>query len=51
MTKTIQVSYTYLDVIEVPEDMSEDEIYDYLEEHAPAPGWNDMEWDECRKPR
>ena len=44
----IQVSYTYLDVVELPDDYTDSEVQDYLEEHAPAPGYNDIEWDETR---
>ena len=44
--KTIQVSWTYLDVIEVPDDITPDEVEELLDEMEPLKGtWNDREWD------
>ena len=43
-TKTVYVSYSVLKTVEVPEDWSDEEIKDYLEDIAPE-GYNDMEYD------
>ena len=42
--RTLYVTYTYLDVIEVPSDATHDEILEILEEYAPANNWNDIEF-------
>lgn len=42
--RTLYVSYTYLDTVEVPNDATDEEIEEYLGEIAPASGYNDLEW-------
>ena len=43
--KTIYVSWTYLETIEVEEDMTADEIEELLDDIEPERNaWNDREW-------
>ena len=42
--KTVYVSYTYLDIVEVPDDATHEEISKILEDRAPAEWWNDIEY-------
>ena len=45
--KYIAVSWTYLDTIEVPDDVTPDDIeniLDHHEEHDSSKTWNDREW-------
>lgn len=43
--KTIYVAWTYLDTIEIEDDMSPDEIEELLDEIEPMRGtFNDREW-------
>lgn len=44
MARTIYVFYSVLDPFEVPEDWTDKEINDYLEDMAPE-GYNDIEYD------
>ena len=53
--KTLGVNLTYLATIEVPDDMDEDLIEEYIKDNTPKylPGslnanLNDIEWDELR---
>ena len=44
--KTLYVSWTYLDTIEVPDDITPDEIEELLDDCEPLRGtFNDREWD------
>ena len=47
--RKLYVSYTYLDIIEVPDDATHEEIMEILEELAPAGGWNDIDYNDCNK--
>ena len=47
--KKLYVSYTYLDIIEVPEDTSHEDILEILEELAPIEGWNDIDYSEIKE--
>lgn len=47
--KKLYVSYTYLDIIEVPEDASHEDILEILEELAPIEGWNDIDYTEIKE--
>ena len=42
--KTVRVTYTILDIYQVPDNWSDEEIQNYLEEVGPVP-CNDVEWD------
>ena len=43
--KTIYVSWTYLETIEVEDDMTPDEIEELLDDMEPERNaWNDREW-------
>lgn len=43
--KTIYASWTYLDIFEVDDDATPDEIEQILDENEPRRGdWNDREW-------
>ena len=42
--KYLRVSWTFLDTIEVPDDITPDEVEDLLDEKAPAIWWNDRDW-------
>ena len=42
--RTLHVSYTFLDLVEVPDDATDEEIVAYLQEIAPAPHYNDLEY-------
>lgn len=43
--KTIYVSWTYLDTIEVDDDITTEEILELLDNMEPERGtWNDREW-------
>lgn len=42
--RTICVNYSVLNVVEVPDDWTDEEIEKLLLENAPA-NYNDMEWD------
>ena len=42
--KEIYVSWTFLDVVEVPDDMTSDEIEELVSELDPPIQWNDREW-------
>ena len=44
--KKIYVAWTYLDIIEVEDDATPDEIEELLDDCEPARNtWNDREWD------
>lgn len=43
--KTITVSWTYRDIIEVPDDATPDDIEDILDNMDMPVTWNDREWD------
>ena len=47
--KTLQVSYTYLDLVEVPDDMTYEEIRELIAERAPAPWWHEFEFFEVKE--
>lgn len=43
--KYVYVSWTYLETIEVPDDITLDEVEELLDNHEPERGtWNDREW-------
>lgn len=41
--RTVFVDYTVLDIVEVPDDWTNEQVEKLLRENAPA-GYNDMEW-------
>lgn len=41
--RTVFVSYTVLDIVDVPDDWTDEEVEKLLRENAPA-DYNDMEW-------
>ena len=47
--KTLQVSYTYLDLVEVPDDMTYEAIRELIAERAPAPWWHEFEFFEVKE--
>lgn len=42
--RTVYVSYSVLDVVEVPDDWTDEEVEKLLESNAPI-SYNDMEWE------
>lgn len=42
--RTVYVSYSILDVVEVPDDWTDEEVEKLLEDNAPI-NYNDMEWE------
>ena len=42
--KEICISWTFLDIVEVPDEMTDDEIEDLVSELDPPIEWNDREW-------
>lgn len=47
--KKLYASWTYLDIVEVPDDATHDEIMEILEERAPANGWNDIDYSDVEE--
>lgn len=41
--RTVYVDYTVLDIVEVPDDWTNEQVEKLLRENAPA-NYNDMEW-------
>ena len=44
--RTLYVSYTYLDIVEVDNNATNEEIEEILKNRAPAEWYNDIEWGE-----
>lgn len=45
--RTVFVNYSVLDVVEVPDDWTDEEVEKLLEDNAPV-NYNDMEWSYAR---
>ena len=45
--RTVYVDYTVLDIVEVPDDWTNEQVEKLLRENAPA-NYNDMEWADAR---